>query len=190
MLTTVFAYLLIALFTIGERRLRKGQQAKTFDAGSFDRQSTRRLGMAYGISIISLLAAPLLNYLAFGRIMSAWVGWIGLAVAIGGMALRVWANRVLGEFYTRTLRVLDNQSVVQRGPYHFIRHPGYLGTILMWAGAGLAAVNWLVTVLIVLILCLAYYYRIQIEEVMLLERLGQPYADYQSHTWKLLPFVY
>ena len=190
MLTTILAYILIVAFSIGEGRLRKGQPAQTRDAGSSDRQSTRRLGMAYGISIISLLAAPLLNYLTIGLIVPATMGWMGLAIACGGIALRVWANRVLGAFYTRTLRVLEDQSVVQRGPYRFIRHPGYLGVILMWVGAGLAAVNWIVTLLVLVILCLAYYYRIQAEEVMLLERLGQPYADYQSHTWKLLPFVY
>jgi hypothetical protein len=63
MLTTIFAYLLIALFSVTERRLQKGQQAQTFDAGVFDRHSTRRLGIAYGIAIISLLFAPILNYL-------------------------------------------------------------------------------------------------------------------------------
>jgi len=25
---------------------------------------------------------------------------------------------------------------------------------------------------------------------MLLEQLGQPYADYQAHTWRLLPYIY
>jgi len=190
MLTTILAYVLIALFSIGEGRLRKGQQAQTFEAGSSDQQSTRRLGMAYGISIIGLLLAPLLNYFAIGNIASALIGLIGLAVSIGGMALRVWANRVLGAFYTRTLRVLDNQTVVQQGPYRFIRHPGYLGIILMWVGASLAAVNWIIIILIVVIMGLAYHYRIQTEETMLLENLGQPYAEYKSHTWKLLPFIY
>jgi protein-S-isoprenylcysteine O-methyltransferase len=102
----------------------------------------------------------------------------------------MWANRTLGAFYTRTLKVLDDQSVVQNGPYRFIRHPGYLGTILMWVGAGLAVVNWIVTLCVLLILCIAYYYRIRTEEAMLLEQLGQPYADYQAHTWRLLPYIY
>jgi protein-S-isoprenylcysteine O-methyltransferase Ste14 len=190
MLTTIFAYLLIALFSVSERRLRKGQQAQTFDAGVFDRHSTRRLGIAYGIAIISLLFAPILNYLSIGHILYTLAGWVGLAITLGGITLRVWANLILGEFYTRTLRVLANQSVVQRGPYRLIRHPGYLGTIVMWAGAGLAAANWIVILIVLVTMSIAYHYRIQAEETMLLDRLGQQYADYKARTWKLLPFVY
>jgi len=173
MLTTIFGYLVVALFFVVEGRLRKGQQAQTLDAGVFDRYSTRRLGMAYGIAIISLLFAPVLNYFAIGHILFAPVGWIGLVIALCGIALRVWANIILGEFYTRTLRVLENQSVVQRGPYRFIRHPGYLGLILMWAGAGFATSNRIVILIVLVTMCIAYHYRIQAEEAMLLDRLDQ-----------------
>ncbi|HTX79244.1 MAG TPA: isoprenylcysteine carboxylmethyltransferase family protein [Longilinea sp.] len=190
MLTTILAYVLIAVFSTGERGLRKGQQAQPFEADSFDRQSTRRLGAAYAISIIGLLAAPFLDYWSIGAIVPAWVGWIGLVIALGGMALRAWANRVLGAFYTRTLRVTEDQTVVQNGPYRFIRHPGYLGVILMWVGAGLAAINWIVVILIIVIMSLAYHYRIQTEEAMLVQSLGQPYAEYKAHTWKLIPYIY
>src|SRR5258708_1479204 len=61
-----------------------------------------------------------------------------------GLTLRVWAAQVLGRFYTRTLRTTDKQRIVQSGPYHLIRHPGYLGTILIWIGAGLAVLKRLV----------------------------------------------
>ncbi len=82
MLTTILAYLLVVLFSVGERRLRKGQQAQTFEAGESDRSSTQRLGAAYGVAIIGLLFAPLLNYFGTGRIFYAPAGWIGLALAL------------------------------------------------------------------------------------------------------------
>jgi protein-S-isoprenylcysteine O-methyltransferase Ste14 len=189
-LTTLGAYLLIVLFSVTEGGLRKGQSARTFEAGQFDHDSTRRLGRAYGIAVICLLAAPVLNFFGIGHVLYAPAGWAGLVVALGGIVLRVWANGILGEFYTRTLRVAENQPIVTRGPYHFIRHPGYLGQILMWTGAGLATTNWVVVVIAAMVICLAYHYRIQTEEAMLLDRLGLPYADYQAHTWKLLPLVY
>jgi protein-S-isoprenylcysteine O-methyltransferase Ste14 len=190
MLTTILAYILVALFFFIEGRLRKGQQAQTFNAGASDRHSTSRLGMAYGIAIISLLFAPILNYWSPGHISSVIPGWIGLVIAFSGIVLRIWANLSLGRFYTRTLRVLDNQTVIQHGLYRFIRHPGYLGTILMLTGAGLATSNWIIVLLVLVTTSLAYHYRIQTEEAMLLEHLGQQYADYKAHTWKLLPLVY
>ena len=190
MLPTVLAYSLVALFSVVEGRLRQGQSARTFEAGAFDRDSTRRLGRAYAIAVICLLVAPVLNYLAIARIPYAPAGWAGLAVAAGGITLRVWANQVLGEFYTRTLRVAEDQSIVQRGPYRFIRHPGYLGQILMWTGAGLATTNGIALMVVLVSVYSAYHYRIETEEAMLIDRLGQPYANYQAHTWKLMPFVY
>jgi protein-S-isoprenylcysteine O-methyltransferase Ste14 len=189
-LTTTLALILVVLFSSIAGRLRQGRQAKTLEAGASDRNSTRRLGQAYGMAIIGLLLGPLLNYLAIGRAPFVAAGWAGLAVECGGIALRVWANQVLGEFYTRTLRVAENQSIVQRGPYRLLRHPGYLGQISMWTGAALATTNWIVLALVAAVICLAYHYRIQTEEAMLLDSLGQRYADYQAHTWKLVPFVY
>ena len=190
MLTTFLAYFLIFLFTVTEGRLRKGQQAETLEAGASDRNSTRRLGMVYSLIVLSLVLAPVLNYLAIGRILSAGAGWAGLVVAAGGVALRVWANRILGEFYTRTLRVAENQPVVQNGPYRLIRHPGYLGSILMWAGAGLATTNWIAVVVAVVTPLIAYHLRIEAEEAMLVDCLGQAYARYKGRTWRLIPFVY
>jgi protein-S-isoprenylcysteine O-methyltransferase len=60
----------------------------------------------------------------------------------------------------------------------------------MWAGAGLAATNWTIILLVLVAMGIAYHYRNVAEEAMLLERLGQKYADYRLHTRKLVPFVY
>ena len=190
LLTTILALLLVLLFSVIEGRLRKGRQAQTMEAGASDRDSTRHLGQAYGIAIISLILAPVLNVLGIAHLPYAAVAWTGLAVECGGIALRIWANRVLGEFYTRTLRVAENQPIVQRGPYRLLRHPGYLGQILMWTGAALAGANWIILLMVVAVICLAYHYRIRAEEAMLRERLGQAYLEYQARTWKLMPFVY
>ena len=54
----------------------------------------------------------------------------------------------------------------------------------------MAAGNWIVILLILGCMSLAYHYRIRTEEAMLLESLGQSYASYQAHTWKLLPYIY
>jgi protein-S-isoprenylcysteine O-methyltransferase Ste14 len=190
MLTTILAYLLVALFSIGEGRFRQGSEAQAREPGTADRRSTELLGAAYAFAILCLLAAPLLNLRSVGRISTAWASWPGVVLVLCGIALRVWANLTLGRFYTRTLRVLEDHALVQRGPYRLIRHPGYLGTIVMWAGAGLAAANWAAILLVLAVLGLVYYHRIEAEEAMLLERLGKEYADYRLHTWKLVPFLY
>ena len=107
-----------------------------------------------------------------------------------GITLRMWAVQTLGRFYTRTLRISESQRVVQEGPYKNVRHPGYLGVILLWVGAGLATVNWIVAALVTLTVIAAYRYRINAEERMPVASFGEQDEAYMKHTWRLLPFVW
>jgi len=69
---------------------------------------------------------------------------LGPLVMLAAIGLRMWAAMTLGRFYTRTLRTAPDQIVVRDGPYRFVRHPGYLGTLLMWTAFGLSTRDWLI----------------------------------------------
>src|SRR5262245_12652866 len=92
---------------------------------------------------------------------------------IGGLALRLWANQTLGQFYTSTLRIAERQRIIRQGPYKVLRHPGYGGLLLTWAGAGLATENWIAATIIILVMFISYHYRIISEEAMLLTAFGE-----------------
>jgi protein-S-isoprenylcysteine O-methyltransferase Ste14 len=188
LVTTLLGYFLLLIFFYMERRLRRGAEAKSFEAGEFDRRTTRYLGYAYFISLIALLAAWVFSALRIGR-LPHWVGWLGVLLALAGLLMRTWANRVLGAFYTRTLKVSEGQTIIREGPYGVIRHPGYLGMILMWAGAATATGNWIVIVIVLAVILAAYHNRIVHEEKMLLGTLPG-YQEYRAHTWRLIPPIY
>ncbi len=191
MLTGALACLLIILFLILEGRARLGQTAKSLERSAEDRGSTTLLGAVHGVSMLALLLSLGLDY--FGIAIVSWasiLGWVGLVLELTGIGIRFWANRVLGEYYTRTLRVTDTQTVIRHGPYSKIRHPGYLGAITMWLGAALATMNGLAIVLVPLCMVAAYSYRIRAEEAMLAQKIGEPYRAYQQTTWRLIPFIY
>ncbi len=187
-ITTLIGYFLLLIFFYMERRLRRGEYAKTLETTEFDRRTTRFLGIAFFISFIALLAAWLLNALKIGR-MPYWVGWVGVLLALCGLFVRAWAMRSLGTSYTRTLRVAQGQHIVQEGPYRFIRHPGYLGMILVWIGASAATGNWIVLLVVFVVIISAYHNRIYHEEEMLLSKLPG-YDEYRAHTWRLIPPIY
>ena len=187
MVTGVIAYGLVVVFFVMEFRLRKGGSASSLDAGASDRGSTL---LVVGSLVVAVDLPLLLNWLDIGRFRLDAVAWFGLCVMIAGMGVRVWAMRVLGSFYSRTLRVEDSQTVVTDGPYRLVRHPGYLGSLMFWFGSGLALHNWLSTLLVTAMMWGIYAYRIRAEEDMLLARLGQPYEEYRSRSQKLIPFVY
>lgn len=186
--TTLLGYFILLVFFYAERRLRRGEMALSTRGGESDRRSTRYLGLAYGISILVLLVAWVLNALDVGQV-AVWVGWLGVLLALCGLLMRTWANRVLGRFYTRTLRVADGQRIIQDGPYRVIRHPGYLGMILLWLGVSAATCNWIVLAIVAVVIGGAYYYRIENEEKMLADTLPG-YAEYRAKTWRLIPPLY
>ncbi len=191
-ITTFLGYVLIGLFfSVVDRRARSGNVAKSMDRTADDAGSTMLLGRAYFATGLVLLAAPFLDYVGIGVIdLHPIVGWMGVLMALLGIALRWWAFRTLGDYYTRILRTSESQHVVQQGPYKLIRHPGYLGSILMWLGAALATANWIALLIAFVVLSYAYAYRIQAEEKMLLSGLGDEYRAYREHSWRLIPFLY
>ena len=182
-------YFLVAVFIVAERRLRKTESAKTFQRGSSDRGSTLLIGSAFGAG---LLLPLLTNILGVGPFFSIDLveGLLALAIMIVGIELRVWAARTLGSYYTRTLLTTKEQEVVATGPYARIRHPGYLGNILLWSGFGVLSDNLIVAILFPLMFVSAYLYRISVEERMLADALGDNYAEYRRRTHRLVPLIY
>jgi len=189
MYSILVAYLILIVYYAVTESRRRGQAATTLKGGPFDQASTRFLSLAVAISIILVIVANALNYFQLG-VMVDVIGWIGIVVMLCGITLRVWAFQTLGRFYTRTLRISEGQRVIQEGPYKYVRHPGYLGVIVLWVGAGLATVNWIIAVLVTFTFLAAYRYRINAEERMLVASFGEQYAAYKEHTWRLLPFIW
>jgi protein-S-isoprenylcysteine O-methyltransferase len=191
MLTNVVSCLLIGSFLVLQRVLRRGEQARSLRPDQEDKGTTRLLGLAFGLGILALILATLLNSFEVARLDLGFpVGWVGVTLMLGGLALRWWANAVLGRFYTSTLRLAEDQQVVRAGPYRLVRHPGYGGVLLLWAGAGLASQNWAVAATILSLMSVAYAYRIRSEESMLQAAFGDEYRSYMQSTWRLVPWVF
>ena len=129
--------------------------------------------------------------LGVGSVEPRWAALvIGVALGLAGVALRASAMSTLGRYYSLTPRAEIAQSIVTRGPYGLIRHPGYAGILLSLLGLQLIAGTW-VALLAMLFVLVPLPVRIQIEEQLLLEHLGKPYEDYERRTrYRLLPGVY
>jgi protein-S-isoprenylcysteine O-methyltransferase Ste14 len=181
LLTTIIAYVLIALFFLAIESRRKNQAARTWRTGQFDGGSQRALAIGIVAVEIGLIAGPVLNYFEIGRLAHGEiVGWVGVVLMVGGIALRYWAGKVLGAYYTRTLRMQDSQHIVTDGPYQTIRHPGYAGALLLWVGAVCATANWPAITVVTPIIIGVYVYRIHCEETMLAESFSEQYQIYQA----------
>jgi Phospholipid methyltransferase len=85
---------------------------------------------------------------AFGHNAAGFA--VGMVMLVGGVALRLWSFRVLGRYFTFTVKVSPDQPVVTAGPYRLLRHPGYAGGLLATAGIGVLWGNWVSLAVIVL----------------------------------------
>ena len=115
--------------------------------------------------------------------------WIGIALMLFGVAFRWYAIRALGKFFTYEVAVRAEQSVVEVGPYHYVRHPSYTGGLITFLGIGLALGNWASIVAIMLCAIAGYGYRVRVEEKALVDAIGQPYVEYMRRTRRFIPFV-
>jgi len=146
------------------------------------------IGSAIGIG---LLLPLILDFLGVGVLPIDLVdGLAAIVVILLGVGLRVWAALTLGEYYSTTLMTTKGQKVVTTGPYSRVRHPGYLGEILIWTGLGVVSSNLIAMAILPVMFVVVLLYRISSEEKMLVKELGNDYIQYQHRTRKLIPFVY
>jgi protein-S-isoprenylcysteine O-methyltransferase Ste14 len=97
--------------------------------------------------------------------------------------------RTLGASYTRTLRTEGARGVVDTGPYRWVRHPGYIGSLLTWIGYAMSSRSVFALAVVTALLGRVYHRRISAEEALLARDLPG-YGDYVERTKKLVPFVW
>lgn len=171
-------------FGILELTQRKGKSARSLKTSAADRGSTLLIVFSYVV-----VAACLSLKLSDNWISPVWQ-WVFVAVAWLGVVLRRVVMRTLGAYYTRTLKFEAGQQLITAGPYKYIRHPGYLSSLMIWGGAAAASGSLVGTLVALTALLIAYLYRIRTEERMLATGFGETYEQYRKHSWRLLPFVY
>jgi protein-S-isoprenylcysteine O-methyltransferase Ste14 len=181
----VAGYLGVAGFFVVEAATRERGAARSLSASRDDRGTTRMIVTAYTAAAV---AAPLIR-LRWRPQLPRAAGPLGVGLEAAGLGLRAWSMRTLGRSYSRTLRVEHSQRIVESGPYRFVRHPGYAGSLLIWTGFALTSRSFVVVEVVGGLLGLAYHRRVAAEEALLRRDLPG-YAAYTKRTKRLIPFVW
>jgi len=137
----------------------------------------------------SVLIAIYLPSLRFGA--NTWPTLIaGIAIAWLGVLLRIWAIWSLGRFFQREVMIQQDHVVWRAGPYRWLRHPAYAGTLISYFGYGLAIGSVVGALVFVALVAAAYVPRIRVEEAELTRALGDSYRDYARARARLMPGVW
>jgi len=158
-------------------------------AGTKLERKDKNSALAVNLGIIASI------YIAFGfslvrvAVLPEWVFYPGIALMFGGMILRQWSIAILGGFFSVMVSVQEGQTIIRKGPYRFIRHPSYTGTLMTLTGIGLAVQSWGALLTLLIVSGIVYRYRISVEEKALVEQFGNEYVAYVHDTKKLIPFI-
>ncbi len=117
------------------------------------------------------------------------VRYFGLALYVVGCILRVGPVFELGRRFSGLVAIQEGHELETSGFYRVIRHPSYLGLLLLLVGWALVFRS-AIGVLVSLLLIPPLVARMNSEEALLESEFGERYADYRRRTWRMLPFLY
>ena len=114
--------------------------------------------------------------------------WIGQILFYSGIVIAIWAAILLGPNLTPLPKPKPSGQLIQTGLYKLVRHPIYLGVILVsfgWAGIE----QTIYTLVLAFIVLIFFDLKSRQEERWLTQKFSE-YAEYKITTKKLIPFVY
>jgi protein-S-isoprenylcysteine O-methyltransferase Ste14 len=143
-------------------------------------------------AVIGLLLAWLPAYtdrIGFWTLDGEPLRWVGAAIYIGGVIVRMWPVFILGRRFSGLVAIQSDHALVTTGLYSMIRHPSYMGLLISSLGWALAFRS-IVGVLLAALTAVPLIARIRAEEALLASQFGAAYAAYRARTSRLLPHVW
>jgi len=115
---------------------------------------------------------------------------VGLVVAGLGFLIRWVAVIQLGKMFTVDVAIANTHRLKSTGLYKLVRHPSYLGLMLIIAGLAISLGSLPGALVVIIPVFLALNYRMVVEEKALEAEFGLQYQDYKKHVARLIPLVY
>ena len=145
-----------------------------------------------GLTGTGLGAFPLLvaftDWLAFADYrLPAWAGWVGVVVYMAALILLWRSHADLGVNWSPKVEAKQDQQLVTRGVYRWVRHPMYAAHWLWAAAQALLVANWLAGPAFLVTFWPLYLVRVPREERMLEARFGDEYRRYARCTGRIVP---
>ncbi len=115
---------------------------------------------------------------------------LSVAIAVASVWLVNAAARRLGKQWSLAARLVEGHTLIQDGPYRFVRNPIYTGMFGMLVAIGLAAGQWVPLLVAMAFFIPGTYIRIRSEERLLRAAFGSEFEAYARRVPALIPGVY
>lgn len=180
----VYAWGGLEIFQLIQQRKQHRSASLASDRGS--------LILLYVCITLGYTIAIPFSFSPYGRLTWGQPMWpiLGAVLIVTGLWIRFSAMRTLAAFFTYAVEIQAQHRLVETGLYRLIRHPGYLGQLLVFLGIGLALANWISLLGLLLPIGLAFGGRINVEEQALQQQFAGAYEAYRRRSWRLIPWLY
>jgi protein-S-isoprenylcysteine O-methyltransferase Ste14 len=112
----------------------------------------------------------------------------GAVVVAAGFGFSIWARRRLGRDWSDTVALKQDHTLVDTGPYRFVRHPIYSGIALAFLGTAISRDEWR-CLLATALVSIGFLLRGRSEEERLRSEIDG-YDSYAASTKRFIPWVY
>ena len=113
----------------------------------------------------------------------------GLGMAICGVGFSIWARLTLGENWSSSPTIKQDHALIVSGPYRAVRHPIYTGFLLALLGSALQ--HGLVRSFLAVLTCaVSLYFKVSVEEELMVRRFGEAYLRYRRNVSAFVPFLF
>jgi protein-S-isoprenylcysteine O-methyltransferase Ste14 len=118
-----------------------------------------------------------------------WLRYCGLLIFAAGGFYATYAPLYLGKYFSIEVTIQEGHKLITTGPFSRIRHPRYLGFIMLSFGFALVyrSIFGLIAAAAMTALIL---WRISDEEKMLIGHFGDEYRAYQRRTGRVFPKIF
>ena len=157
------------------------------DAQPWDRKILLVLAL---LGILSAVVAGLDRLFSWTPIFPLWVRILGLILLITGYCISSYAL-IVNRFFSGMVRLQTDrdQHVIKKGPYGWVRHPGYAGGLLAYLATPLLLNSFWLFIPILLTVGL-YVLRTTLEDRFLQKNL-EGYRDYVKKVkYRLVPGIW
>jgi protein-S-isoprenylcysteine O-methyltransferase Ste14 len=150
---------------------------------------TPQLVISVAVGVVLLLLSP--KYAPGATIHPALAAvWIGIGLWCLGEGLRLWSFQAHRQDFVFKVLIGLDQSAAASGPYRFLRHPNFLGILVMVLGGSLVWGNWVGLAALMVLVAAPLLHQIHTDERDTARGLGSRYGAYEAGRKRLLPFIW
>jgi protein-S-isoprenylcysteine O-methyltransferase Ste14 len=120
--------------------------------------------------------------------VAPWVTIVGNVLVVLSFLFIFWVTKV-NSYAASNIRVETDQTVIDTGPYAYVRHPMYAGAVWLFVGMPLALGSWWPIGLMVLVVPVLLWRLLDEERILVRDLPG--YREYRQRVrYRLIPHVW